>query len=222
MLLGSFGGGLGALSDDGGFVIGGEGIVIPGYMVWCAVGYAVLGSWLTWKVGAPLIQLNAQRYQREAEFRFALVRMSESAESVALYGGERDERRALDGTAGTVILAMRRLSGALSRLTWIMSGYGWVAIVFPIIVAAPGYFGGDLSLGGLMMVVGAFNQVQNSLRWFVDTFPRIADWRATVARVSSFQAAMETGDRLDAAGTRIALKEHPRGGLERKSKRLNS
>src|SRR3546814_14927392 len=108
---------------------------------------------------------------------------------------------------------MRRLSGALSRLTWITSGYGWVAIVFPIIVAAPGYFGGDLSLGGLMMVVGAFNQVQNSLRWFVDTFPRIADWRATVARVSSFQAAMETVDRLDAAGTRIALKEHPRGGL---------
>src|SRR3546814_17574833 len=83
--------------------------------------------------------------------------MIESAESVALYGGERDERRALDGTAGTVILAMRRLSGALSRLTWITSGYGWVAIVFPIIVAAPGYFGGDLSLGGLMMDVGAFS-----------------------------------------------------------------
>src|SRR3546814_2477648 len=79
MLLVSFVSVLWALSDDVGFVIGGERIAIPGYMVWCAVGYAVLGSWLTWKVGAPLIQLNAQRYQREAEFRFALVRMSESA-----------------------------------------------------------------------------------------------------------------------------------------------
>lgn len=213
MLLVSFIGVLWALSSNIAFTIGGEKVVIPGYMVWCAIGYAGLGSWLTWKVGAPLIQLNAHRYQREAEFRFALVRVSESAESVALYGGEPDERRALDKTAGTVIEAMRRLSGALSRLTWITSGYGWVAIVFPLIVASPGYFSGDLTLGGLMMVVGAFNQVQASLRWFVDTFPRIADWRATVQRVSAFQTGLETVDELSAEGTRIALVDHPEGGL---------
>ena len=196
MLLISFIGVLWALSSNIAFNIGGESIVIPGYMVWCAIGYAGIGSWLTWKVGAPLIQLNAKRYQREAEFRFALVRVS-----------------ALDKTAGTIIEAMRRLSGALSRLTWITSGYGWVAIVFPLIVASPGYFSGDLTLGGLMMVVGAFNQVQASLRWFVDTFPRIADWRATVQRVSAFQTGLETVDELTAEGTRISLVDHPEGGL---------
>ena len=71
---------------------------------------------------------------------------------------------------------MRQLSGSLSRLTWITSGYGWIAIVVPTLVASPAYFNGGLTLGGLMMVVGAFNQVQGSLRWFVDQFPAIADW----------------------------------------------
>src|SRR3546814_7706056 len=85
---------------------------------------------------------------------------------------------------------MRQLSGGLARLTWITSGYGWIAIVVPIVVASPGYFSGGLTLGGMMMVVGAFNQVQSSLRWFVERFPDIADWRATLQRVSAFKAAV--------------------------------
>ena len=98
-----------------------------------------------WRVGMPLIGLNSELYAREAELRFALVRTNESAESIALCGGEQDERRQLDNKLEDVIGTMGLLSGALSRLTWITSGYGWVAIVVPIIVASPGYFSGGLS-----------------------------------------------------------------------------
>ena len=213
LMLVSFIGVLWVLSDQVVFMIGGQRIVIPGYMVWCAIAYAALGSYTTWRVGYPMIALNATRYAREADLRFALVRVSESAESVALYGGEEDERRHLDGAVGGVIEVMRRLSGALSRLTWLTSGYGWLLIVVPIVVAAPGYFHGDLSFGGLMMVVGAFTQVQQSLNWFVMNFPRIADWRAALGRVALFHEALEHVDAADPEIEHIHLAEHPRGAL---------
>ena len=213
LLLVSFIGILWVLSDQVVFNMNGESFSIPGYMVWCAILYAAVGSLLTWRVGFPMIGLNAERYAREADLRFALVRVSESAESIALYGGERDERRQLEGNLDRVIVSMRRLSGALSRLTWITSGYGWFAIVVPIVVAAPGYFNGGLTLGGLMMVVGAFNQVQAALRWFVDNFPGIADWRATLHRVSAFKATVEHLDEIDRKLDSIELTDHPDGHL---------
>ena len=214
LLLISFVGILWALSSRIVFVLDGRHFSIPGYMVWCAVLYALIGSLLTYWVGRPLIGLNADLYAREAELRFSLVRVSESAESIALFGGERDERRQLTGTLDHVIGAMWQVSNALSRLTWITSGYGWIAIAVPILVALPGYFSGALTLGGLMMVVGAFNQVQSSLRWFVDQFPGIADWRATLHRVSAFVDAVEMLDDIDAAVDNIRLEPHPEGMLE--------
>jgi putative ATP-binding cassette transporter len=202
-----------ALSDRLIFNLFGSSFTIPGYMVWCAIIYAAIGSLLTWRVGTPLIGLNAELYAREAELRFALVRVNESAESIALCGGEHDERRQLDSTLERVIATMGQLSGALSRLTWITSGYGWIAIVVPIVVASPGYFSGGLTIGGLMMVVGAFNQVQSALRWFVDQFPAIADWRATLHRVSAFKAAVDKVDAIDDATDTIKLIRHPEGKL---------
>jgi putative ATP-binding cassette transporter len=201
------------LSSDVVFNFTGEDFTIPGYMVWCALLYALIGSFVTWKVGFPLIGLNSQRYAREAELRFALVRVSESAESIALFGGERDERRQLEGNLDRVVLSMRQLSGKLARLTWITSGYGWIAIVVPVIVAAPGYFGGSLSLGGMMMVVGAFNHVQTALRWFVDRFPQIADWRSTLHRVSAFKAAVARLEEIDDRIESIKLERHANGKL---------
>ena len=213
MLLVSFVGVLWTLSAQVSFTVAGMEVVVPGYMVWCAVAYALLGSFLTWLVGHPMIQLNAQRYAREAEFRFALVRVSENVESIALYGGEGNERRGLDQPLRNVLAAMRRLSGALSRLTWITSGYGWLAMVVPILVAAPSYFGGHLSLGGLMMVVGAFNQVQIALRYYVDNFPRFADWRAALRRVSEFCEAADQADEVDDTAPRLTFAAHPREAL---------
>jgi len=179
----------------------------PGYMVWWALLYAGAASFLSWRVGRPLIVLDAEHYAREAEFRFALVRVNEEIEGIALYGGEGDEKRRLDATFETVLAISRRIVGALSRLTWITAGYGWFTIVAPILVAAPGYFAGAMTFGQLMMTVGAFNQVQQSLRWFVDNFSSIADWRATLLRVASFRTTILTMDRLGHAARRIAFEE---------------
>jgi putative ATP-binding cassette transporter len=213
LLLVSFIGVLWGLSSNASFVIGGREVTIPGYMVWVAIGYAGLGTGLTWLVGRPLIRLNTERYAREAELRFALVRVNESAESVALYSGEADERRNIEGFVQSVMTATRRLSGALAKLTWITSSYGWLAIVVPIVAAAPGYLSGKLSFGDMMMVVGAFNQVQTALRYFVDNFPKIADWRSAVLRVASFHQATADLDRLIAESSKIEIAPHPQGWL---------
>jgi vitamin B12/bleomycin/antimicrobial peptide transport system ATP-binding/permease protein len=205
LLLVSFIGVLWVLSSQVWFFVGEHSFTIPGYMVWCALAYAIGGSWLAWRVGRPLIPLNATRYAREADLRFSLVRVSESAEGIALYGGEADERRILNGTVDHVLTVMRRLAGGLARLTWVTSGYGWLGLIAPIVVAAPGYFGGGLSFGGLMMVIGAFNQVQQSLRWFVDEFHQIADWRATLLRVMALREALSAPDGSDDDRERIEL-----------------
>ena len=214
LLLVSFIGVLWVLSAHVVFVVGAHSFSIPGYMVWCALAYAIGGSWLSWRVGRPLIPLNATRYAREAELRFALVRVSECAEGIALHGGEVDERRILDSTVGQVVTAMRSLAGRLARLTWVTSGHGWLGIVTPILVAAPGYFSGGLSFGGLMMVIGAFNQVQQSLRWFVENFDEIADWRATLLRVMALREALAADDTPGGEPGGIGLREHALGGLE--------
>ena len=209
LLLVSFIGVLWVLSAQVVFFVGERSFTVPGYMVWCALAYAIGGSWLAWRVGRPLIPLNATRYAREADLRFSLVRVSESAEGIALYGGEADERRILNGTVDHVLSVMGRLAGGLARLTWVTSGYGWLGLIAPIVVAAPGYFGGGLSFGGLMMVIGAFNQVQQSLRWFIDEFHRIADWRATLLRVMALREALAPDDAPVDERERIELVEHP-------------
>jgi vitamin B12/bleomycin/antimicrobial peptide transport system ATP-binding/permease protein len=213
LLLVSFVGVLWLLSAQVVFAFGEHSFTIPGYMVWCALAYSLGGSLLAWRVGRPLITLNATRYAREAELRFALVRVNENAEGIALHGGEPDERRILNGTVERVISVMRELAYGLARLAWITSGYGWLALVVPILVAGPGYFGGSLSFGALMMVVGAFNQVQQSLRWFVDNFSQIADWRATLLRVAALRDALMAIETLGEDMGRITVIENEGGNL---------
>jgi vitamin B12/bleomycin/antimicrobial peptide transport system ATP-binding/permease protein len=187
------------------FTVGARSFACPGYMVWCALAYSLGGSWLAWRVGRPLIGLNAARYAREAELRFALVRVNENAEGIALHGSEAQERQMLDRTVDRIATVMRELANGLARLTWVTSGYGWLALVAPILVAAPGYFSGGLSFGGLIMVIGAFNQLQQALRWFVDNFSRIADWRATLLRVVGLREALRAPDTTGRDPGRIAL-----------------
>ena len=208
LLLISFAGVLWILSAQVAFMIGDRSLTIPGYMVWCALAYAIGGSWLAWRVGRPLIALNATRYAREAELRFALVRVSENAEGIALNGSEAQERRILDQPVDRVATLMRELANGLARLTWVTSGYGWLALVAPILVAAPGYFSGGLSFGGLIMVIGAFNQVQQALRWYVDNFSRIADWRATLLRVVALRDALQAPETTGRDPGRITVAVH--------------
>ncbi len=211
LLLTSFVGVLWSLSNQVVFSYGESSFTIPGYMVWCALAYALGGSWLTWLIGRPLIKLNAERYAREADLRYAIVRINETVESVTLQRAEADERRTANGSIGSVIDLGRKLANGHTRLTWVTSGHGWLAIIFPILLATPGFFTGSLTLGGLMMVVGAFNQVQNSLRWFVENFPGIADWRATLLRVSRFRAGLDDLDPENGGAPGIVVGAHPQG-----------
>jgi len=204
LLLASFIGVLWVISDRVMFVYEDKAFSIPGYMVWCALIYAATGSWLSWRVGRPLIPLNAERYQRESDLRFALVRVNQHADGIALYGGEADEKQHLLASLDGVLAAMRRLVTGVTRLTWVTAGYGWLAIAAPILAAAPGYFGGRMSLGELMLAAGAFTQVQQALRWFVDNFNTIADWLATLRRVAAFRSALVGIDELGAEGSQIA------------------
>jgi len=209
LLLLSFIGVLWVLSQHMVVPFAGHRLQVPGYMVWCALLYAGTASFLSWRVGRPLITLDAERYAREADMRFALVRANEEIEGITIYGGESDEKDHLNQVFATVLEVSRRIVGATTQLTWVTAGYGWFTIVAPILVAAPSYLTGEMSFGELMVAVGAFNQVQTSLRWFVDNFSTIADWRATLLRVASFRGAVATMDSLGESTSRIDLEEGP-------------
>lgn len=185
--------------------LGSHALLVPGYLVWVAIVYSGSASLLSYWVGRPLIDLNAQRYAREAELRFSLVRVNEHVDEIALAGGEADEARRINLDVASVLLAMRRLVSAVTHLTWVTAGYGWFTVVAPILAAAPLYFQGTLSFGGLMMASGAFMQVQSSLRWFVDNFTTLADWRATLLRVASFRRATIATDELHDVTSHIRL-----------------
>lgn len=190
VLLASFIGVLWTVSSGFVFHAFDRSFAIPGYMVWAALIYAGTASGLSWLLGRPLIALNSDRYAREAELRFSLMRVNEHIETIAQAGGETQEKRGLEHDLAAVLAAMRRIMGAAVRLQWFTAGYGWVTVVAPIVIASPVYFAGDLSFGGLMMAAAAFTQVHSALRWFVDNIGGIADWRATLLRVASFRLAL--------------------------------
>lgn len=185
--------------------LGGSTLVIPGYMLWAAVVYAIVGSVLAHYVGRRLIGLNFAQERYEADFRFTLVRFRENAEGIALYRGEAAERGSLLGRFGAVITNWWAIMGANKRLNAYTAGYAQIAIIFPFVVAAPRYFSGEIDLGTLMQVASAFATVQGALSWFVNSYATLADWKASVDRLLTFQAALDAA-RAEAAaraGVRI-------------------
>jgi putative ATP-binding cassette transporter len=167
------------------------GIAIPGYMVWVAVLYAIVGTWLTYKIGRPLIGVNFNLQRFNADFRYRMMRVRENSEAIALYHGEPDEERGLGAAFQRVYATWWRYMKYNKRLNWLTSFYGQVASIFPIIVAAPRYFAGVIPLGALTQTADAFGQVQGALSWFVGAYPTLADWIAVVDRLTSFGEAME-------------------------------
>jgi putative ATP-binding cassette transporter len=161
---------------------------IPGYMVFAAIIYAVAGTWLTQRIGSPLVGLlyNQQRY--EADFRFSLVRLRENAESVAFYGGESRELGVFTGRFAHVVSNWWSVIRRRKKLTWFTTGYAQVAIVFPFLVAAPRYFAKEIQLGGLMQISSAFGQVQDSLSFIVTSYVEIAEYQSVVERLRGFSA----------------------------------
>jgi vitamin B12/bleomycin/antimicrobial peptide transport system ATP-binding/permease protein len=184
--------------------VGGFLVSIPGYMVWAALLYAIVGTWLTDRIGRPLVRMNFDRQRYEADFRFGLVRFRENTEGVALYHGEADEMRNFRTRFGSVVRNWWEIMRQQKRLTWFTAGYGQAAIIFPFVVAAPRYFRGEIPLGGLVQTATAFGQVQDSLSFIVSSYTDIAEWRSVVQRLVGFEEAL---DRVRAqAGVRDGIR----------------
>jgi len=181
--------------------LGGFSFIVPGYMVWVAILYAIGGTWMTDWLGRPLVGLNFDRQRYEADFRFSLVRFRENTEGVALYHGEADEfrtfRERFEGVVGNWWGIMRRQK----RMTYFTSGYGLGAWIVPTIAAAPRYFRGELGLGGLMQTTQAFQQVQDALSFFIQSYKEIAAWCAVIERLAGFERALEHVHQQSRAGS---------------------
>jgi putative ATP-binding cassette transporter len=193
------------------FAVAGTQVTIPGYMLWAALAYALIGTLLTHYVGRRLIGLNFHKERLEADFRFALVRLRENAEGVALYRGEAPETAGLLHRFERIRANWWELIRYTKRLTAFTVGYNQVAIVFPFIVALPRYFAGAISLGQLMQIASAFGQVQSSLSWFVDSYAQLASWKASVDRLLTFNHALEQTKLAaeQAAGVRVEAQPAP-------------
>jgi len=186
----SFVGILWGLSGNFDFTLGGTTYQIAGAMVWLAVVYCVVGTVITHYIGRPLIGLNFRQQRFEADFRHHLVRVREYSEAIALDHGEKVERGQLDLRFGAVLRNYLQLIKQQKNLVTFTAFFGQAAVIFPFIVAAPRFFSGAIQLGQLMQTSSAFGKVQDSLSWFVDNYDRVAVWRATTDRLTSFDDAM--------------------------------
>jgi vitamin B12/bleomycin/antimicrobial peptide transport system ATP-binding/permease protein len=183
---------------------------IPAYLVWAALLYAGIGTWLTIKIGQPLVPLNYARQRFEADFRFSLVRFRENAESVAFSGGEPVELKLFKERFGSVFENFCQIMKRQKRLTWFTLGYAQVAVIFPVVVISPRYFLKQIGLGGLMQAVNAFSFVQNALSFIINSYADIAAWQAVTERLGGFEERLEALHQGKRAARQIVLR---RGGL---------
>jgi putative ATP-binding cassette transporter len=166
------------------------GISIPGYMVWVALLYSAIGTWLAHLVGRALVPLRFRQQRVEADFRYALVRLRENMEGVALYNGEAEENANLHHRFAHVVGNWWAIMRRTKMLNSLINGYSLAANVFPLVVASPRYFFGTLQLGGLMQTADAFGQVQGAMSWFLNSYAVLAQWRAIVERLTTFHRAI--------------------------------
>lgn len=182
---------------------------IPGYMVWCAVAYALVGSVLTYVFGRGLIDAGNVRQGREADFRSVLTRAREHAEGIALMRGEDDERERLRGSLFDLRSAWNRQTRGQGNLSLLTSSLAYLAPIVPLIVALPRYLSGQIQLGGLMQTAQAFSSVQWALSWLIDNFPKFADWRASTNRVVHLHVALTNLEASAAADASERITVHP-------------
>jgi putative ATP-binding cassette transporter len=190
------------------FTIGETEVSIPGFMVWMALVYAIVGTILTHYVGRRLIGINFRQERFEADFRFSLVRLRENAEGVALYRGERSENAHLRQRFGAIQTNWWELMRYTKRLTFFTVGYNQTAVIFPFLVSAPRFFSGELTIGVLLQISQAFGQVHDSLSWFVDAYARLADWKASVDRLITFDDALERHRANASRGDGVRVTSH--------------
>jgi putative ATP-binding cassette transporter len=202
-----------SLSGALNITLGGTPISIPGYLVWVALIYAILGTGFMQYIGHPLVNLNFQKQKVEADFRFSLVRFRENTEAIALLHSEAGEMHQLNNTFANVVSNWWALMKRQKILTWFSSSYSQIAIIFPFVVCAPRFFSGQLSLGGLMQTASAFGQVQNATSWFITAYTQLAAWIATVERLTSFEEAMKNIEALNEKPQSLNVLSDSKDGL---------
>jgi putative ATP-binding cassette transporter len=184
------------LSNEAPLHLFGRDIPIPGYLVWGALLYAMLGTTLTHLIGRPLVVLNFQQQRYEADFRFNLVRARENAEQIALLRGEPAERTRLLGRFAFVVQNWLDIMQRTKKLTAFTASYSQASVIFPYVLIAPAYFADKIQLGGMMQTASAFSSVQDSLSFFISSYRTLAEWQSVVARLSGFEASIQNADAL--------------------------
>ncbi|MBV8215102.1 MAG: ABC transporter ATP-binding protein/permease [Verrucomicrobia bacterium] len=177
---------------------------IPAYLVWAALLSAWIATWLTMKIGRPLVRLNFARQHFEADFRFGLAHLRENAESIAVYGGEAAEYKIFKNRFRKVIENFWEIMKQQRRLSWFTTGYAQLAVVIPLVVVSPRYFAKQIGLGGLMQVANAFAYVHNALSFIINAYADIANWLAVTERLSSFEERLHETRRTSRARREIA------------------
>jgi putative ATP-binding cassette transporter len=204
------------LSKDAPLVIGGVDYTVPGYLVWAALIYAVLGTFFTHWIGKPLVALNFTKQRFEADFRFNLVRARENSEQIALLRGDVAERRHLLDRFGRVVENWLQIMTRTKRLTAFTASYGQAAVVFPFIMVAPAYFAQKMQLGGMMQTASAFGSVQGALSFFITTYRTLAEWRSVVMRLDGFETSIANAQALATRADGVRLKPSSTGAIDAK------
>jgi putative ATP-binding cassette transporter len=202
------------LSAAAPLVIAGTDYAFPGYLVWGALIYAVLGTLLTHWIGRPLVALNFTRQRYEADFRFNLVRVRENSEQIALLRGDEAEQQQLLDRFGRVVGNWLQIMTRTKRLTAFTASYSQASVVFPFILVAPAYFAERVQLGGMMQTASAFGSVQGALSFFISAYRTLAEWRSVVARLDGFEASIATARELANRKDQVRLTVGPAGGIE--------
>ena len=200
------------LSEVLSFSAAGQEIHIYGYLVWTALAYSVLGTWITHKVGHRLVSLNYLQQKLEADFRFSMVRFRETAESVAFYNGAAKEESFLSNRFMTLLRNTLFIIKKQKQLSWLTNSYAQIAIIFPFVVAVPRYLSQNISLGGLMQIANCFGKVQDAMSYFVDVYASLAEWQSCAERLLSFDkhiAAIEK-ETEEKSGSLVREETHDR------------
>jgi putative ATP-binding cassette transporter len=177
--------------------VGGSVITIPGFLVIAAVIYAAIASGSIMTIGRQFVQVSEDKNQAEAEYRYALTRVRENGESIALLGGEEEERDGIDKTFTNVLRQWARLAGQHMRTTLVSQGSSLIAPVVPLLLCAPKFLDGSMTLGQVMQAASAFTIVQTAFGWLVDNYPRLADWNACARRIASLMMSLDGLERAE-------------------------
>ncbi|MBV9556897.1 MAG: ABC transporter ATP-binding protein/permease [Pseudolabrys sp.] len=177
--------------------VGGTTITIPGFLVVAAILYAVIASGLMVRVGRSFVSVSEAKNQAEADYRYILTRVRENGESIAILGGEEEERAGVDRAMIAVLKRWRDLCRQHMKTTVVSQGSGIIAPVVPIILAAPKFLNNEMSLGEVMQAASAFTIVQAAFSWLVDNYPRLAEWNASARRGASLMLSIDALERAE-------------------------